>query len=82
MFRSNGETNQLVVATKSQRPFFADEVGVSHEDEVKDVVFSRRLRDILSHKYVFQILEESVALLVASHSAPVAFRTVKVPYNY
>ncbi len=29
-----------------------------------------------------QHLVQSVALLVASHSAPIDFRTVKVPYNY
>ncbi len=61
---------------------FTDEVGVSHEEEVKDVVFSRRLRDNWSHECVLQHLEQSVALLVASHSAPIDLRTVKVPYNY
>ncbi len=40
MFRSNAETNQVVVATGQNLtdPPFADEVGVSYEDEVKDVV--------------------------------------------
>ncbi len=69
MFRSNAKANQVVVATEQNLtdPPFVDEVGVSHEDEVKDVVLSRRLRDNLSHKYVFQHLEQSVALLLANN---------------
>ncbi len=46
MFRSNAEANQGVVATGQNLTDlpFADEAGVSHEDKVKDVVLSRRLR--------------------------------------
>ncbi len=42
MFLYNDEANQVVVATGQNLIYlpFADEVGVSHEDEVKDV-FSR-----------------------------------------
>ncbi len=81
MFHSNAEANQMVVTTGQflTDPLFADEVRVSHEDVVKDVVFLRRLSDIqglrcngdnLGHKCVFQHLEQSVALLVSIHGAP------------
>ncbi len=51
MIRSNAEANQVVLATGQNLTDLplADEVWVSHEDEVKDIVFSRRLRDSLSH---------------------------------
>ncbi len=42
MIRSNAEANQVVVATGQNLidiPF-ADEVGASYEDEVKDVVLA------------------------------------------
>ncbi len=55
MSHSNAEANLVVVAAGQNltHPPFADEVGVSHEDEVKDVVFLRRLSANLGHKCVF-----------------------------
>ncbi len=54
MVRYNSEANQVVVATGQNLTDlpFADEAGVSHEDEVKDIVLSRRLRDNLSQMYL------------------------------